>query len=74
MFDRKWTRLEVRGDAVQSYVDEVTAALEHYVWSLPGISNWFRGSRERVTAIVPKRLIDIWREAKGPKLDDYVGA
>jgi 4-hydroxyacetophenone monooxygenase len=74
MFDRKWTRLEVRGDAVQSYVDVVTAELEHYVWSLPGISNWFRGSRERVTTIVPKRLIEIWREAKEPVLEDYAGA
>jgi 4-hydroxyacetophenone monooxygenase len=74
MFERKWTRLEVRPEAVQAYVDEVTAELEHYVWSLPGVSNWFRGSRERVTTIVPKRLIDIWREGKAPRIDDYSGA
>jgi len=74
MFEHKWSRLEVRGEAVQAFVDEVTKELEHYVWSKPGISNWFRGSRDRVTAIVPKRLIDIWREGKGPRLDDYAGA
>ena len=74
MFEHNWTRLEVRSEAVKSYVDEVTAELEHYVWSLPGISNWFRGSRDRVTTIVPKRLIEIWQESKGPRLDDYAGA
>lgn len=30
--------------------------------------------RDRVTAIVPKRLVDLWQESKAPKLDDYVGA
>ena len=74
MFARNWTRMEVRGEAVRTFVDEVTAELEHYVWSLPGISNWFRGSRDRVTALIPKRLIDLWQEGKAPKLDDYVGA
>ncbi len=74
MFARNWTRMEVRGEAVRTFVDEVTAELEHYVWSLPGISNWFRGSRDRVTALIPKRLIDLWKEGKAPKLDDYVGA
>jgi len=73
MFENRWTRMEVRSEAVRSYVDEVAAEVEHYVWSLPGISNWFRGSRERVTAIIPKRLIDIWREGKAPSLGDYVG-
>lgn len=74
MFDRHWIRMEVRGEAVRTFVDEVSAELEHYVWSLPGISNWFRGSRDRVTALIPKRLIDLWQEGKAPKLDDYIGA
>ena len=74
MFDNRWKRLEIREDAVQAYVDEISAELEHYVWSLPGISNWFRGARDRVTAIIPKRLIDLWHDGKAPKLDDYIGA
>jgi 4-hydroxyacetophenone monooxygenase len=73
MFDRHWARMEVRGEAVRTFVDEVSAELEHYVWSLPGISNWFRGSRDRVTALIPKRLVDLWQEGKAPKLDDYIG-
>jgi hypothetical protein len=27
-----------------------------------------------VTALIPKRLIDLWQEGKAPKLDDYIGA
>lgn len=73
MFDRKWKRMEVRGEAVREFIDEVSAELEHYVWSLPGISNWFRGSRNRVTTLIPKRLVDLWQESKTPKLNDYIG-
>ena len=73
MFELDWTRLEIRGEAVQTFVEEVKAELEHYVWSLPGISNWFRGSRDRVTGLIPKRLVDLWAECKAPKLDDYIG-
>ena len=61
-------------EAVQNFVKEVSAELEHYVWSRPGISNWFRGSRDRVTALVPKRLVDLWQESKAPKLEDYAGS
>ncbi len=73
MFDHKWKRMEVRGEAVREFIDEVSAELEHYVWSLPGISNWFRGSRNRVTTLIPKRLVDLWQESKTPKLNDYIG-
>lgn len=74
MFDRHWSRLEVREEAMRTYVDEISAEVKHYVWSLPGISNWFRGSRDRVTAIIPKRLIDLWQEGKAPNLNDYIRA
>jgi 4-hydroxyacetophenone monooxygenase len=72
MCDHGWRKLEVRGAAVQAYIDETSRELEHYVWSMPGISNWFRGSRDRVTAIVPKRLIDMWQEGKQPDLSAYI--
>lgn len=74
MFDRKWTRMEVRPEAIRAFTDEVTAELEHYVWNLPGISNWFKGTRNRVVALRAERLIDFWQESKAPNLDDYIGA
>ncbi len=73
MFEHNWTRLEIRGKAGQTFLEEVKAELEHYVWSLPGISNRFRGPRDRVTALIPKRRVDLWAECKAPKLDDYIG-
>ncbi|MCE2484070.1 MAG: hypothetical protein J4F42_01050 [Desulfurellaceae bacterium] len=54
-------------------LDEVKAELEHYVWSLPGISSWFCGSRDRVTTLIPKRLVDLWQESKTPGFEDYSG-
>ena len=73
MFEHNWSRMEVRGEAVRTFVDDVSAELENYVWSRPGISNWFRGTRDRVTALVPKRLVDLWQESKAPRIDDYMG-
>ena len=74
MFERGWSRIEVRGKAVEAYTDEVAAELEHYVWSQSGFRNWYRGARGRVTAIIAKRLIDFWQECKAPDLDAYEGS
>lgn len=74
LFDNKWKQMEIREQAVRSFVDNINEELKHYVWAMDGISNWHRGKRERVTSVTPKRLIDIWKESKAPVLSDYIGA
>lgn len=74
LFDNHWSRLEVREAALRKFVDETAKDLETYVWSQPGISNWFKGGHDRVTAIVPKRLIDVWQDSKAVASGDYTGS
>jgi 4-hydroxyacetophenone monooxygenase len=74
MFDHGWRRMEVKPEAVRGYRDAMAAEVEGFVFSVPGVSNWFRGERDEATAVVPKKLIDIWNESKRPDLDAYVGA
>ena len=74
LFDNHWSRLEVREEALRKFVDETAEDLKTYVWSEPGISNWFTGGHDRVTAIVPKRLIDVWRDSKAVASGDYTGS
>lgn len=74
MFDRGWSRLEVRPEAVRAYSTQMADELEQFVFSTPGVTNWFRGERDKVTAVVPRRLVELWEESKAPDLGAYRGA
>lgn len=71
MFDNGWKKMEVREDALRKNVDAVQKELKQFVWSMPDISNWHKGKRDRVTSVTPKRLIDIWKDSKAPVTADY---
>jgi 4-hydroxyacetophenone monooxygenase len=74
MFERGWTRLEVKPEAVRAWTDEVSEAVEHYVWSVPGVTSWFKAGGEKAAAVVPRKLVDIWQESKAPDLTAYNGS
>ena len=64
--------LQVRPEAVRKFVDHTTADLQNTVFTLPGVSNWFKGSRGRVTAVMWRRLAEIWQMTREPVLEDYL--
>jgi 4-hydroxyacetophenone monooxygenase len=74
MFDRGWRRLEVRPEAVRAYSDQADADVERYVYSVPGVTSWFRGDRDKATQVVARKLIDLWQESKAPDLSAYTGS
>ena len=74
MFERGWRRIEVRPEAVREYSDRMAEEVTHYVWNTPGVTSWFRGERDTPTAVVPRKLVDIWHESKAPDLSVYEGA
>jgi hypothetical protein len=74
MFDRGWRRIEVRPEAMRAYTDRMTEEVAHYVWSVPGVTSWFRGERDTPTAVVPRKLVDLWEESKAPELSAYTGS
>jgi 4-hydroxyacetophenone monooxygenase len=71
MFERESPCMEVKPEAVREYVDDIVSRLDGLVWSLPGISNWFQGSRSRVTAILPKPILEFWESNRRPDADAY---
>ena len=74
MFERGWRRIEVRPEVVREYSDRMAEEVTHYVWNTPGVTSWFRGERDTPTAVVPRKLVDIWHESKHPDLSVYQGA
>jgi len=46
--------------------------LSDTAFSIPGVNNWFKGSRGRVTTIMWRRLSDIWGLTRGPVMSDYL--
>jgi 4-hydroxyacetophenone monooxygenase len=60
MFDNGYTRMEVKPESVQTFVAEIIEELEGLIWGRSDFSNWYRGSRDRVTAILPRRILDFW--------------
>jgi hypothetical protein len=74
MFDNGWKRLEVRPEVVRDYSDRMDAEVEHYVYSVPGVTSWFRGDRDKATQVVARKLVDLWHESKAPDISAYTGS
>jgi 4-hydroxyacetophenone monooxygenase len=72
MFRGGLSRLEVREDTVRRFVQDASSSLSDTAFSIPGVNNWFKGSRGRVTTIMWRRLSDIWGLTRGPVMSDYL--
>ena len=64
--------MAVEEEARHSFVKSVSEELSHMVCSLPNVTNWHKGAHNRVTAISPKRMIDVGQDSKAPVLAGYV--
>lgn len=53
--------LEVRKEIHDAYNERVDRQHARMVWAHPGVSNWYRNRRGRVTVAQPWRMIDYWR-------------
>lgn len=71
MFDGDHSRMEVRPEAVSGFVEDIIGELEGLIWSRPGFTNWYTGSRDRVTAILPRTILDFWKSTRAVDLDAY---
>jgi len=58
---RQAGEIEVRAEVCDAYNEQVDRLLERTVWNLPGVNNWFKNSRGRITTNSPWRLVDYWR-------------
>jgi 4-hydroxyacetophenone monooxygenase len=63
--------IECRPEAWECYVRAVDERIAGMVWTWPGISNWFKNSRGRVTTNSPWRLAEYWAMTREVDPKDY---
>jgi 4-hydroxyacetophenone monooxygenase len=64
--------MECRQDVHDGYNERVDAAHQAMVWTHPGMSNWYKNSRGRVTSNSPWRLVDYWQMTVEPDPSEFV--
>jgi 4-hydroxyacetophenone monooxygenase len=74
IFESGGRSMTVREPVLRTYVEELCAELPKYVQSLPGLENWYRGDRDRVTTIAPKTVLEFWQDCRAPRDDAYTFA
>ena len=74
MFERGWRSLEVRPEAVQEFSSRMDDEVLDYVWNTPGVTSWFRGGTDTPAVVAPRKLVELWYDAKSPDLSAFRGA
>ena len=74
MFERGAQAIEVRRDVHDAYNARIDHAHERMVWTHPGVDNWYRNARGRVTVITPWRNDDFWRMTREADPSQYLFA
>jgi 4-hydroxyacetophenone monooxygenase len=54
------------------YNERVDAAHQAMVWTHPGMNNWYKNSKGRVTSNSPWRLVDYWQMTVEPDPSEFV--
>lgn len=72
MFSNNIGSVEVRPEVHDHYIERVDAAHREMVWNHPGMTNYYRNERGRVTVNSPWRNVDFYEMTKSANLDDYV--
>jgi 4-hydroxyacetophenone monooxygenase len=70
----KHATIECTRAAHDAYNARVDAEHGRMIWSLPGVSNWFKNEAGRVTTNSPFRLVDYWAMTRAPDPADFVFA
>jgi 4-hydroxyacetophenone monooxygenase len=63
--------VECRERVEAAYTERVRSAHDGMVWTHPGMNNWYRNGRGRVTATLPWRIVDYRAMLAEPDLDDF---
>jgi 4-hydroxyacetophenone monooxygenase len=64
--------LECRLDVHDAYNERVDTAHNNMVWTHPGVNNWYKNDKGRVTTNSPWRIVDYWTMARQPNPRDFL--
>jgi 4-hydroxyacetophenone monooxygenase len=74
MIEKNIRTLEVRRDVHDQYVQEFDAEHRNMVWAHPGVTSWYKNSRNRVTLNSPWTLLRYWELTRKFNLADFSGS
>jgi 4-hydroxyacetophenone monooxygenase len=63
--------IEVHPDVHEEYNAKIDAEHEDLIWTHPGMTNWYRNKHNRITALLPWRLVDYWTLTHDPNFEDF---
>jgi 4-hydroxyacetophenone monooxygenase len=65
------TSIDVDRSVMDEYNQQIDAEHDQLIWTHPGMTNWYRNTFGRVTAVLPWRLVDYWSMSHDPDLSAY---
>lgn len=71
MIERGAAAMEPTQGATDRFNDVVQAQAQRMVWAHPKAKNNFKNSKGRIVISWPFRLLDFWKQAREPKVDDF---
>jgi len=63
--------IDVDKTVMDDYNAKVDAEHEQLIWTHPGMNNWYRNDKGRITAVLPWRLVDYWSLSHDVDLSAY---
>jgi 4-hydroxyacetophenone monooxygenase len=71
MLESSVTAIDVDEFVMDEYCTKVDEEHEQLIWTHPGMNNWYRNEKGRVTAVLPWRLVDYWALSHDPDLKNF---
>jgi 4-hydroxyacetophenone monooxygenase len=71
MVDANASSMEVKRSALHEFSDAAAAENAKYVWSTPGVTNWYAFSGEGAAVVFPWSIYEFWTQAKNPDLNAF---
>ena len=73
MFDSHWQTMEIKPAALREFVARTRAENLRYVWSIDGVSNWYKGVAGVTSLALPWTNLRVWQESRHPDFSVYQG-
>jgi len=71
MVEQHITRMDVRQDVFEEYIERFDAAARTLVMSHPSINNWYKTANDRIVTNWPWRMLDLYQDLHNVNLADY---
>ncbi len=71
MIENDIDTLEVRKDVHDKYNEDLHEKASEMVWTHPNVNSYYKNSRNRLTVLMPWRLVDYWQMTREFNIENY---